>query len=93
MEAKQWALLAGVGALLIAKNPRIPVLLAEVAEGVALRQAQQREAQKQAAFLAKRPIIEIPVFKPLQLEDSVTPLRHTLPLWMNPRAGCWITPR
>ena len=73
MEAKQWALLAGVGALLVAKNPRIQVLLAEVAEGVALKQAQQREAQQQAAFLAKRPIIEIPVFKPLQLKDSVTP--------------------
>ena len=73
MEAKQWALLAGVGALLVAKNPRIQGLLAEVAEGVALQQAQKREAQQQAATLAKRPIIEIPVFKPLQFKDSVTP--------------------
>ncbi len=39
MEAKQWALLAGLGAILVAKNPRIQVLLAEVAEGVALKQA------------------------------------------------------
>ena len=66
-------MLAGVGALLIAKNPRIQILLAEVAEGIALRQAQQREAQQQAALPAKRPIIEIPVFKPFQFEYSVTP--------------------
>ena len=76
MEAKQWALLAGLGALLVAKNPRIQGLLAEVAEGVnafALQQAQQREAQQQAALLAKGPIIEIPVFKPLRLEHPVIP--------------------
>ncbi len=42
MEGKQSALLAGVEALLVAKNPRIQVLLAEVAEGVALHQAQKR---------------------------------------------------
>ncbi len=47
MEAKQWALLAGLGVMLVAKNPRMQGLLAEVAEGVALKQAQQREAQKQ----------------------------------------------
>ncbi len=76
MEAKQWALLAGVGALLVAKNPRIQVLLAEAVEGVnafALQQAQQREAQQQAALLAKGPIMEIPVFKPLKFEYPVTP--------------------
>ncbi len=73
MEGKQWALIAGLGALLVAKNPRIQSMLAEALEGVALRQAQEREAQQQAALLAKRPLIEIPVFKPLQLESSVTP--------------------
>ncbi len=73
MKGKHWVLLAGLGALLVAKNPRIQGLLAEVAEGVALKQAQQREAQKQAAILATRPIIEIPVFKPLRLEHPVIP--------------------
>ena len=73
MEGKQWALLAGLGGLLVAKNPRIQAWLAEVAEGVVLQQAQQREAQQQAALLAPRPIIENPVFKPLRFEDSVTP--------------------
>ncbi len=73
MEGKHWALLAGLGALLVAKNPRIQVILAEVAEGVALRQAQRREAQQQATLLAERPIIEILVFEPLQLEHSETP--------------------
>ncbi len=73
MEGTQWAFLAGLGALLVAKNPRIQVWLAEVAEGVVLQQAQQRKAQQQAALLAPRPIIEIPVFKPLRFEDSVTP--------------------
>jgi hypothetical protein len=81
MEAKQWELLAGLGAMLVAKNPRMQGLLAEVADGVALKQAQQQEAQKQAAILATRPIIEIPVFKPLQLQHPVTPsLAYTPPL-------------
>lgn len=93
MEGKQWALLAALSGLLVAKNPRIQAWLADVAEGVALQQAQQREAEQQAALLAQRPIIEIPVFKPLQSEDSVTPSTAYTPRWTNPWSGCWITPR
>ncbi len=95
MEGKQWALIAGGVALLVAKNPRIQAFAAEVAEGVnarALEKAQQREAEQQAALLAKQPIIEIPVFKPLQFEYSVTPSPAYTPPLDEPLARLLVHP-
>ena len=95
MEGKQWALLAGGVALLVAKNPRIQALLAEVAEGVneyALEKAQQREAEQQAVLLAERPLIEIPVFKPFQFEHPVTPSPAYTPPLDEPLARLLVHP-
>ena len=87
LEGKQWALLAALSGLVVAKNPPLQEWLGKLLEGVnagMLQHAQPREAEQQPALLAERPLIEIPVFKPFQFEHPVTPLPHTLPHWTNP---------